>query len=538
MKMLRLSALGVSAVLAGIALPMTASAQQKIQAPTVVIGTTDPKATFVRSILYRDFDYGDRVRPLDIDPVSAPAAFLADGAPNYAFFSKMKVRGVLIPRLDQRGVRITYYDVKLARLMQDAVFHVPVVPALRPTEIRDSVMRVHATRDSLTHLGLMRVEFVWDSLRTVARGKRDKDKKKQLIVQAKRDSLMMETIAEGMRIRAAAVRDLVERDSVIPVLVFHDSVARDSLTYMNRMAVHGVSDEVTRWITGQRGYAQSRLVYVQNGILRVVDSDGANDRAVTNSGSALSPSWHPSGNRVVFTDFANAGTQIAQVDIWTRQVKFVEATRRGMNVTPAYTPDGRRIVYAAGGIGPTDLVITEADTLVPARRFSYATQETSSPSFSPDGSRLAYISPRRWQGNGADARLTPQIFTMNVDGTGEVQLTPSVAGVRSYRTSPDWSPDGSRVAFMQQQGDFQLWTVDVFNRKMNRLTYVGENEDPTWAPDSRHLAFTSNRSGAKEIWVLDTLTGRYRQLTYRGGARLAAWSKLLTTGQLMQASTP
>ncbi|MBA2687778.1 MAG: PD40 domain-containing protein [Gemmatimonadaceae bacterium] len=537
MKSLRTSVLGVGAAISALSLRPQAYAEQPVGVPTVVVVATEPNASFIRSILYRDFDYGDRLRLIDADPVAVAAGFLPGGVPNYAVFDKMKVRALVIPAVEPTGVRISYHDVRFGRMLQQAFFPLPKVPALRPAEIRDSVMRAYATKDSLTDIALRRVSFVWDSLRTVARGKRDKDKKKQLIAQAKRDSLAAVTIAEGIQIRKDAQADIAERDSAIPILVYRDSVARDSLAYEHRMAIHGVSDEVTRWITGQRGFAQSRLVYVHNGTLRVVDSDGANDRAITNGGSALSPSWHPAGNRIVYSDFNDAGTQIAQVDIWTRRVKLVEATRRGLNVTPAYTPDGRRIVYTAGGVGPSDLVVTYADSLIPARRFSYAAQETSSPSFSPDGSRVAYISPRIWQGSGTNARLTPQIFTMNADGTGEVQLTPTSPGVRSYRTSPDWSPDGTRVAYMQQQGDFQLWTIGVRDRKMNKLTSVGENEDPTWAPDSRHLAFTSNRSGTKEIWVLDTQTGRYRQLTYRGGgARLAAWSRLLGSWSWSHAS--
>ncbi len=539
MNSIRTSVLGIGVAVTALSLQPPVYAGQPVVTPTVVVAAIDPKANFIRTILHRDFDFGDRLLPLDANPATLAAGFLPGGTPNYAVFNKMKVRALVVPTAEPTGVRIAYHDVRLARVMQQAFFPLPRVPAARPAEIRDSVIRAYNAKDSVTDIALRRVSFVWDSLRTVARGKRDKDKKRQLIIQAKRDSLMAVTIAEGIRIRKEALADIAERDSMIPVLVYRDSVARDSLAYEHRMAIHGVSDEVTRWITGQRGFAQSRLVYVHNGTLRVVDSDGANDRALTNSGSALSPSWHPTGNRVVYSDFNDAGTQIAQVDIWTRRVKLVEATRRGLNVTPAYTPDGRRIVYTAGGVGPSDLVVTDADSLIPARRFSYAAQETSSPTFNPDGSRVAYISPRRWQGSGANARFTPQIFTMNADGSGEVQLTPTLPGVRSYRTSPDWSPDGTRVAYMQQQGDFQLWTIGVRDRKMTKLTSVGENEDPTWAPDSRHIAFTSNRSGAKEIWVLDTQTGRYRQLTYRGGgARLAAWSRLLGGWSWSHASTP
>jgi len=123
--------------------------------------------------------------------------------------------------------------------------------------------------------------------------------------------------------------------------------------------------------------------------------------------------------------------------------------------------------------------------------------------------------------------LTPQLYTMNVDGTGLRLLTPVVPGKRSYRTGPEWSPLGDEIAYQQQSGDFQVWTIRVKDRVMKQLTNEGENEDPAWAPDGRHLSIT-RRLGAigdpRSIWVLDKQTGRLRQLTLSGDARLSDWS--------------
>ena len=107
------------------------------------------------------------------------------------------------------------------------------------------------------------------------------------------------------------------------------------------------------------------------------------------------------------------------------------------------------------------------------------------------------------------------------------KLTPSVAGVRSYRTGPDWSPDGTKIAYEQQNGDFQVWMINVADKKMRKLTSIGENEDPSWAPDSRHIVLSTTRNRTKYLWVLDTKSGRMRQLTHLDGARLAAWSPFL-----------
>ena len=59
------------------------------------------------------------------------------------------------------------------------------------------------------------------------------------------------------------------------------------------------------------------------------------------------------------------------------------------------------------------------------------------------------------------------------------------------------------------------------------MTSEGENEQPSWAPDSRHLVFTSTRTGVRQLWIMDTESRRMRQLTKSAGSKLASWSSRL-----------
>jgi TolB protein len=200
--------------------------------------------------------------------------------------------------------------------------------------------------------------------------------------------------------------------------------------------------------------------------------------------------------------------------------RLFPASNRGLNITPVYTKDGKSIVWASGGDSPAELMLASAvgDDSVAVPFVGRTGFETTSPSFSPDGKQVVFMSPRP---------LTPQLYTMNVDGTGLRLLTPVVAGKRSYRTGADWSPKGDLIAYQQQNGDFQVWVIGVKDRVMRQLTNEGENEDPAWAPDGRHLSIT-RRLGAigdpRSIWVLDVVSGRLRQLTQTGDARLSDWS--------------
>src|SRR5690348_3795735 len=90
-----------------------------------------------------------------------------------------------------------------------------------------------------------------------------------------------------------------------------------------RFALHGISDQIEAWTFGKRGIAQTRIAYVVNGELKIVDSDGAETRAITTGRGALSPAWSPSGEAVVFTVLGNTGTQVQELDVETGKTRRV-----------------------------------------------------------------------------------------------------------------------------------------------------------------------------------------------------------------------
>ncbi len=289
-----------------------------------------------------------------------------------------------------------------------------------------------------------------------------------------------------------------------------------------RFTVHGVSDQIEQWVFGKRGIGQTRIAYVNDGMLRIVDSDGAETRSITTGKGALSPAWSPTGESVVYTVLGNNGTQVEELDVRRGGTRRVSQIRAGLNITPIYEPDGSGILYAQGTGNGTDLIFAGFDG-EPRRITAGRGTDNTSPSYSPDGRQLAFVSGKSGQ---------PQVYIMDADGSNVQLLTPYTVGTRSYRASPDWSPDGRAIAYEQQNGNFQIWMIDVRDRNPKQLTSEGENEDPSWAPDGRHIVFSSTRSGDKQLWILDTESGRARQLTHSKGARLAAWSPILANPEV------
>ena len=79
----------------------------------------------------------------------------------------------------------------------------------------------------------------------------------------------------------------------------------------------------------------------------------------------------------------------------------------------------------------------------------------------------------------------------------------------------------------RSEGLFQVITVSPTGKNPTALTSEGQNEDPSWAPDSRHIVFTSRRTGNDQLWILDTMSGQARQLTHGPApAKAAAWSAI------------
>ena len=290
-----------------------------------------------------------------------------------------------------------------------------------------------------------------------------------------------------------------------------------------RFTLHGVSDQIEQWVFGKRGIAQTRIAYVNNGMLVIVDNDGSETRTITTGKGALSPAWSPTGESVVFTALGNAGTQVQELDVRTGRIRRISQIRAGLNITPIYQPDGTGILYAQGIGNGTDLIFASLDSSAPRRITVGKGTDNTSPSYSPDGRQIAFISGKSGQ---------PQVYIMDADGSNIQLLTAYTPGTRSYRASPDWSPDGRAIAYEQQNGIFQIWMIDVRDRNPKQLTSEGENEDPSWAPDGRHIVVTSTRSGDKQLWIIDTESGRTRQLTHSRGARLAAWSPILANPEV------
>jgi len=284
-----------------------------------------------------------------------------------------------------------------------------------------------------------------------------------------------------------------------------------------RVAVHRLSDEIVKRLTGEEGIAQTRIAFVSNATgtkeVYVMDYDGANRRRLTREGRmSIYPDWFPDGAGIVYTSFAGSRQELHRIDVASGASARLTVFP-GLNAFAAVSPDGRELVMTLSRDGNPEIYRLRADGTSP-RRLTYGRSTESSPCWSPDGRRVAFVSDRSGR---------PQIYTMSsTGGTGE-----RITFQGAYNTSPDWSPRGDLIAYTSQiEGVFQICTVDVETKEVVRLTTGQKHkEDPTWAPDGRHIAYSQKSGGKSDLYMLDIYEMEPVKLTSGAGDYLGpAWS--------------
>lgn len=171
-----------------------------------------------------------------------------------------------------------------------------------------------------------------------------------------------------------------------------------------------------------------------------------------------------------------------------------------------FSPSGDRLLVVSDRSGPSKIWVMAADGS-DARTLLEDGSESSA-EWSPDGSRIAFL-------RSDDGR--PDIWVVDAAGGEAARVTDDEAGERAI----EWSPDGRSIAFMSdREGHQDAFTVDVATGEIRQVTSETNPWDegrwaPEWSPDGRSMVYVSNRSGtwSDDLWAVELATGEHRKLT-------------------------
>jgi TolB protein len=292
-----------------------------------------------------------------------------------------------------------------------------------------------------------------------------------------------------------------------------------------RRVSHIISDQIYEKLTGEKGYFDSRVVFIdESGAaerrvkrLALMDQDGANVRYLTKGADlVLTPRFSPSTQEITYMEFGQGDPKVYLFNIETGQREIV-GNFPGMSFAPRFSPDGQRIVMSMQQGGNSNLFVMDLRSKSMTRLTDTPAIDTS-PSYAPDGSRLCFESDRGGK---------PQIYVMAAGGGPAQRIS---FGDGSYST-PVWSPRGDYIAFTKQGGgQFAIGIMKTDGSGERILTAGFHNEGPTFAPNGRVVMFFRDPGGSAgpSLYTVDVNGRNELRVPTPGYASDPAWSPLLT----------
>jgi len=288
---------------------------------------------------------------------------------------------------------------------------------------------------------------------------------------------------------------------------------------------HIISDAIYERLTGESGYFDTRIVFVDETgpkerrvkRLALMDQDGANVRYLTRGGDlVLTPRFSPTSQEITYMSFGQGEPRVYLLNIETSQREMV-GNFPGMTFAPRFAPDGQRVVMTLQQGGNANLFVMDLRSKTTTRLTDTSAIDTA-PSYSPDGTRICFESDRGGR---------PQIYVMGANGGPAQRIS---FGEGSYST-PVWSPRGDTIAFTKQYQDrFAIGIMRTDGQGERILTEGYHNEGPTFAPNGRVLMFFRDPGGnaGPSLHTID-MTGRNElRVPTPGYASDPAWSPLLS----------
>lgn len=290
-----------------------------------------------------------------------------------------------------------------------------------------------------------------------------------------------------------------------------------------RRIAHVVADAIYERLTGEKGYFNTRVVYVSESgpatrkikRLAMMDQDGENHKFITDGRNmVLTPRFSPNMQKITYLEFVGNSPRVYLMDLDSRS-KQVLGNFPGMTFAPVFSPDSSKVLLSYANKGSTNIYeMTLKNKSI--KQLTYGSAISTSPSYSPDGSKIVFNSDRG--GN-------QQLYVMDADGGNVERIS---FGKGRYAT-PVWSPRGDYIAFTKMVGGAFYIGVMYPDGTGERILADGYLvEGPTWSPNGRVLMyFRQDRGSPVRLYTIDLTGYNERRVVTPSEASDPAWSPLL-----------
>ena len=297
-----------------------------------------------------------------------------------------------------------------------------------------------------------------------------------------------------------------------------------------RRVGHIISDKVYERLTGEKGYFDTRIIYVSEEgpktarvkKLAIMDQDGFNTKYLTLGNElVLTPRFNPTSQMVTYLSYFKNLPRVYLLDIETGTQEVV-GDFPGMTFAPRFSPDGKKIIMSFAKDGNSDIYTMDLENRIVERITNHPSIDTS-PSYSPDNRYITFNSDRSGY---------QQIYVMKSDGSSVKRIS---FGKGLYGT-PVWSPRGDLIAFTKlHKGKFYIGVMRTDGSGERLLTENYYQEAPSWSPNGRVLIFyretKSDDKGegfSAKLWSIDLTGYNERQVQTETDASDPSWSSLLS----------
>ena len=296
-----------------------------------------------------------------------------------------------------------------------------------------------------------------------------------------------------------------------------------------RRVSHQIADLVYESWTGDSGYFDTRVVYVEESgpperrvkRLAIMDQDSHNHTYLTDGTSlVLTPRFSPMVQEIAYLDYFNDDPKVYLMNVSTG-VSELLGSFPGMTFAPRFSYDGKKLIMSLAKDGLTDIYEMDLSTQQ-RRRLTKSPSIDTSPSYSPDGDRIAFNSDRGG---------SQQIYVMNNDGSRVKRIS---YGKGRYAT-PVWSPRGDLIAFTKMyKGEFYIGVMNTDGTGERLLARGFLVEAPTWAPNGRVLMYFKQQptkddgsGGETYLYKIDITGFNEKRIITPSFASDPAWSPIL-----------